>query len=75
MNVFMLGACALIAFLRDESGAEAVASILECANEGKAEIRINSINFLEVYYDMYRNLGRAKADEALEMIKKLPIVI
>jgi len=70
-----MDACALIAFLRDESGAEAVTAVLKCAKQGKAEICMNSINLLEVYYDIYRNLGKAKADEELLMIKELPIVI
>jgi PIN domain nuclease of toxin-antitoxin system len=70
-----MDACALIAFLRDEQGAEAVTTILKRANEGTAEIRMNSINLLEIYYDIYRNVGKAKADEELEKIKKLPIEI
>ena len=36
---------------------------------------MNSINLLEVYYDIYRNVGKAKADEELLMIKELPIVV
>jgi predicted nucleic acid-binding protein len=70
-----MDACALIAFLRDEPGAEAVTAVLKCAKQGKAEICMNSINLLEVYYDIYRNVGKTKADEELLMIKELPIVI
>jgi PIN domain nuclease of toxin-antitoxin system len=70
-----MDACALIAFLRDEQGAEVVTSILECAKDGKAEICMNSINLLEVYYDLYRTVGKTKANQELAMIKKLPIVI
>jgi PIN domain nuclease of toxin-antitoxin system len=70
-----MDACALIAFLRDEQGAEAVTAVLKYAKQGKAEICMNSINLLEVYYDIYRNLGKAKADEELLMIKELPIMI
>jgi predicted nucleic acid-binding protein len=70
-----MDACALIAFLRDEPGAEAVTTILKYAKQGKAEICMNSLNLLEVYYDIYRNLGKTKANEELSMIKKLPIRI
>ncbi|MCL2173322.1 MAG: PIN domain-containing protein [Candidatus Bathyarchaeota archaeon] len=76
MNTFyVMDACALIAFLRDEQGTEAVTAVLKYAKQGKAEICMNSINLLEVYYDIYRNLGKTKADEELFMIKELPIMI
>jgi PIN domain nuclease of toxin-antitoxin system len=43
MNTFyIMDACALIAFLRDELGAEVVTSILKGASEDKAEIRMHS---------------------------------
>ncbi|MDR0459857.1 MAG: hypothetical protein LBH62_00215 [Nitrososphaerota archaeon] len=75
MNTFyVMDACALIAFLRDEQGAEAVTAVLKYAKQGKAEICMNSINLLEVYYDIYHNLGKTKADEELFMIKELPIL-
>jgi len=70
-----MDACALIAFLRDELGAETVTIILKSAKECKIEIHMNSINLLEVYYDIYRNLGKTKANQELTMIKKLPIII
>jgi len=42
MNTFyVMDACALIAFLRDEAGAEAVTAVLKCAKQGKAEICMN----------------------------------
>ena len=70
-----MDACALIAFLQDEDGAEAVTAILKSAYNSMAEIRMNSINLLEVYYDIYRGAGKVKAVEELDMIKKLPIAI
>ena len=70
-----MDACALIAFLRDETGAEAVTTVLKNASGGKAAIRMNGINLLEVYYDIYRMVGREDAHEKLLMIKKLPITI
>jgi predicted nucleic acid-binding protein len=36
---------------------------------------MSSVNLLEVYYDIYRNVGRVKADETLFMIKNLPIFV
>ena len=74
-TLYIMDACALIAFLLDEQGAETVTTILKSASEGKTEIRMNSINLLEIYYDLYRNVGKVKADRTLLMIKKLPIMI
>ena len=76
MNVlYVMDACALIAFLREEEGAEFVADILRSAENGATEIILNRINLLEVYYDIYRSVGKTKAAEELFMIKKLPINI
>ena len=76
MNMlYILDACALIAFLRDEAGADDVTAVLRSANDGEAMILINIINLLEVYYDIYRGAGKKKADEELIMIKKLPFNI
>jgi len=74
-GIYVMDACALIAFLRNEAGAENVTTVLRNANGGNALIRINGLNLLEVYYDIYRWIGKEKADEKLAMIKKLPIMI
>ena len=73
MKKYVLDACALIALLRDEQGADIVADALNSASEGKAEVIIHKANLLEVYYDIYRSLGKEKADLILSGIKKLPI--
>lgn len=72
---YVMDACALIAFLQDETGAEVVTDALRSASAGGASIHMNSINLLEVYYDIYRGIGKKKADEVLAMIKELPIMI
>jgi len=74
-DTYVLDACALIAFLRDEPGADRVVTVLTNARDGKGKIHVNVINLVEVYYDIYRAVGKAKADEEIAMIKKLPIVI
>jgi len=72
---YVLDACALIAFLRDESGAEAVMNTLRCAEAGKISLYMNRLNLLEVYYDAFRVDGKHKADEEQRLIQKLPIII
>ena len=72
-TVFILDACALIAFLQKETGWEQVREILLRARENKIIVRMHVFNLLEVYYDMYRSIGKHKANEELNMIKRLPI--
>jgi len=36
---------------------------------------MNAVNLVEVYYDIYRTAGKEKADEQVNMIKKLPLFI
>jgi PIN domain nuclease of toxin-antitoxin system len=56
--VYVLDACALIAFLADEEGGDIVSLLLEKARENETKIRMNNINLLEVYYGLYRAYGR-----------------
>jgi len=65
----------LIAFLSDEKGADIVNKVLLETLEGEATVYMNSFNILEVYYDIYRKMGKKKAEEELSMIEKLPISI
>ena len=74
-TLYVMDACALLAFLCGETGGPFVRAVLESAYDGKAKIRMNIVNLLEVYYDIYRRVGKPKAAEELAMIKKLPIVI
>jgi len=72
---YVLDACALLALLRDEPGADKVAAAINAANNGEAEIVMHKANLLEVYYDLYRSLGKEKADSILSEIMKRPIKI
>ena len=75
MSNYVLDACALLALLRNEPGADIVADALNTAVNGETEIIMNKVNLLEVYYDLYRTLGKDKADEILTEIKKRPLTI
>ena len=46
MSRYILDACALIALLQDEPGADKVAAAINAANNGEAEIIINKINLI-----------------------------
>jgi len=75
MSLYVLDACALIALLQDEPGADKVAAAINAANNGKLKIVMNKVNLLEVYYDAYRLRGKEQADLMLYEVKKRPIEI
>lgn len=72
---FVLDACALLAFFRNEDGAAEVEKILRDAQDGDPTVVIHKINALEVYYNTLRRLGAARADETLSAIAALPLTI
>lgn len=73
MISYVLGTCALIAFLCDEPGSEIVTTIIKSTEDRKSKLNMNSLNLLEIYSDIYQKTGKEKADEVITMIKKLPI--
>ena len=75
MKHYVLDACAVLALLRNEQGADKVADVINTANKGKATIEMHKANLLEVYYDLLRSHGKDRADIILSEIKKRPIKI
>ena len=74
-TIFILDACALIALLAGEPGAEKVRDIIQDAIDGKITLKINQINLLEVYYYVINVYDQNEADKALMKIKEFPIEI
>jgi len=72
---YVLDACALIAFLRHEDGADVVENTLFEAANGTADIRMNKLNLLEVYYGDYRAHGKEAANSMLDAVTRLPITV
>ena len=75
MKRYVLDACALIALLQDESGADIVDNIINSADDGEAIIIMHKANLLEVYYNSYRARGKDQADLMLSEVMNLPIEI
>ncbi|MEP7235554.1 MAG: PIN domain-containing protein [Ignavibacteriota bacterium] len=69
---FVLDACALIAYLRKESGGEVVRDLML---ESKNECYVHALNLCEIYYDFYRAEGSQIADEVLQIVGELGIHI
>lgn len=72
MKTYVLDACALIAYLRDESGGEVLESML--AEENKRFL-LHGVTLGEVYYDSLRTVGKASADELFDDVAQLPVQV
>ena len=73
---YVLDACALIAYLNDENGAETVGNIFhQTLSERTSIVVMGIVNLLEVYYGVLRDVGAYKADEVLKECRSLPIGI
>ena len=76
MNIFILDACALIAYFAKENGAETIKEILKQAIDDKNTIVfMNKINLLEVYYNVIKSYNVQEADRMIETVKKMPIEV
>lgn len=65
---FVLDACALVALLNHENGAEMVVAAYKKAENGEAQIIMNRINLLEVYYGFYHEKGKEYAEKVMDGI-------
>ncbi|MBA1336573.1 MAG: PilT protein domain protein [Firmicutes bacterium] len=74
-DVYVLDACALLALINNEQGADRVEAVLRDALSGNVEVYMSKINVYEVYYGIYHIEGQTKADETYMLIQKQPINI
>jgi len=74
-KVYVLDACALLAYLYDESGADFMQNIFDSAKKNKVSIFMNAVNLLEVYYDILKTHGENVAKNTLNSIDKFPMSI
>jgi len=72
---YVLDACAMLAVLADEQGAEVVDEIYQKANSGDVILAVNKLNLLEVYYNLYRAYGKEHANNFRDEVGNLPIQI
>ena len=71
---FILDACALIAYFKQEPGCEAMIQFFDRADTEKISIFMHKLNLLEVYYGFYRDDGKEKAEAILADSLSLPII-
>lgn len=73
MAKFVLDSYTLLAFFRDEPGADAVEKLLNEAAEDKHELYITSVNAGEVYYMSCRKDSVSNANQVWDAMKKFPL--
>jgi len=73
--IYVLDACALLAFLNDEEGADAVEKLFTQTDEGDASVYMSIINLLEVYYSELHDKGDKIAQIVLDMVHYYSIKI
>ena len=74
-SAYILDSYAMIAHFEDEAGGKQVREVLKAAHAGKTTLYMSVINIGEIYYNTYRERGREKADEAVFMMRQLPVTI
>lgn len=72
MATYVLDACALIAYLRDEPGADRIANLFDDAQHATF---MHAITLGEVYYDTHRFSGVEMAHQVLNDLLSLPVTI
>jgi PIN domain nuclease of toxin-antitoxin system len=72
---FVLDACAMIAFLNDEEGAQKVEQLLSPGDRTPNTLFIHEINLLEIYYGVYRDENKELAEQTYVKVVNLPIKV
>ncbi len=72
---FTLDTFALLAYLRDEPAASRIERLLDDARQGKCRLYLSIINLGEILYITERRGGIAKVQDALALLRQLPIEV
>jgi predicted nucleic acid-binding protein len=73
MASVVLDSYALLAYLRDENGADAVQALLEKANRRDAPLLMSDVNYAEVKYIILRKDGKEAWSTVRESLASLPV--
>ncbi|MDR0442909.1 MAG: PIN domain-containing protein [Treponema sp.] len=75
MTHYVLDACALIALLKKEQGAEAVDDLFQQTVRGEAALSMSIVNLLEVYYGFIGEIGLTETEDMMNTIADTPLSI
>jgi len=73
MRLFVLDACAVLAYMNGEKGGAETARVLKLIASGKAEVYMHRVNFLEVYNDVHRNGGKDEAERLFSFFENVGV--
>jgi len=73
--VYVLDACAMLAVLSKEQGADKVVEIYKKASHGEVELIMHKLNLFEVYYTVFRGYGKESAKNFLKEVASSSILI
>jgi predicted nucleic acid-binding protein len=73
MPARVLDSFALIAYFRDEPGAEVVENLLVTAGKKDAPLHMTDVNYAEVKYSIVKKDGAKAWEEAAKILQGLPI--
>jgi predicted nucleic acid-binding protein len=71
----ILDACALIAWLKNEDGADIVDGLLDKAETGEIDLFISVVNLVEINYGFISDVGADRAKEIMRTIKETAVKI
>jgi predicted nucleic acid-binding protein len=72
---YVLDACALIARIKNEPGADVVDGLLDRAVEGEIDLFINIVNLVEVHYGFMKDLGEDRAREIMQTVRETAVEV
>jgi predicted nucleic acid-binding protein len=72
---FVLDSYAVLSYLQDEPAGSRIEKLLDNAAKGKCRLILSLINLGEILYIVERRGGIAKAQDALALIRQLPVEI
>src|ERR1035438_9918546 len=73
MSAKVLDSFALIAYFRDQSGAEVVEQLLISASKKDTPLHMTDVNYAEVKYSIVKKDGAKAWEEAAKVLQGLPI--
>ena len=73
MKTYILDSFALLAYFRNENGADEIEDLLVGASEGKHTLKTTVVNAGEVYYMSVRKDGKNAAEKVWEALSNFPI--
>ena len=71
----LLDSYAILVWIQDEPGAQAVEDLLLSARKGQLHLVVSELNLGEVYYKCIRRAGKISASEIIERFCLLPVEI